>query len=390
MNFKSLLLGAAAVASATGVQAADLPVAPEPVDYVRICDAYGARFYYIPGTETCLRVGGRVRADYRFHDFAGKGPNNWDAKTDESTRFRARAYVRLDARTQTEYGLLKTYLDLWFTSGSNAFNSTATEIWDAYVQLGGFTFGRTGSFFDHWTGENWGSQIGQGLDNRSTVLAYTAAFGNGLSASASLESNTGTRLPGLLTNAGASYAYGGHRIPAFVANLMVSQGWGSAQLSGMVRQTRSSTAVVDSVVGWAIAGDVALNLPMLGAGDTLGIRAAYASAASGYVDTRLTNDAVINAAGTSLDASTAWGIAAGITHNWTPTVSTSLTGTYSNQDTLLATADLKQWSVHGQVAWAPISGFVTGVEVEYLSQDFGGATADNDNLTATFRIQRTF
>ena len=194
MNFKSLLLGAAAVASATGVQAADLPVAPEPVDYVRICDAYGARFYYIPGTETCLRVGGRVRADYRIRDFGSTGGNNWDSNEDVSTNFRARAYVRMDARTQTEYGLLKTYFDLWFTSDTTIFNNTGVEIRDAYVQLGGFTFGRTGSFSDHWTGENWGSQIGQGLDDRATVLAYTAAFGNGLSATIALEDGLTRRL----------------------------------------------------------------------------------------------------------------------------------------------------------------------------------------------------
>jgi hypothetical protein len=36
----------AASASAQGV--------PHPVDYVRVCDAYGAGFLYIPGTETCL------------------------------------------------------------------------------------------------------------------------------------------------------------------------------------------------------------------------------------------------------------------------------------------------------------------------------------------------
>ncbi|SOC18019.1 porin, partial [Stappia indica] len=42
MNIKSILLGASAAAlAATGAQAADLPVAPEPVDYVRVCDAFG-------------------------------------------------------------------------------------------------------------------------------------------------------------------------------------------------------------------------------------------------------------------------------------------------------------------------------------------------------------
>lgn len=65
---KSLLLGSAAgLAAVAGAQAADLPVAKAAaVEYVRVCSAYGAGFFYIPGTETCLRVGGRVRADYLF------------------------------------------------------------------------------------------------------------------------------------------------------------------------------------------------------------------------------------------------------------------------------------------------------------------------------------
>ena len=29
-----------------------------PVDYVRVCDAYGSGYFYIPGTETCLAIGG--------------------------------------------------------------------------------------------------------------------------------------------------------------------------------------------------------------------------------------------------------------------------------------------------------------------------------------------
>ena len=302
----------------------------------------------------------------------------------------------MDARTQTEYGLLKTYMDLWFTSDTTAFNNTGVEIWDAYVQLGGFTFGRTGSFSDHWTGENWGSQIGQGLDDRATVLAYTAAFGNGLSATIALEDGLTRRL-NLVNQTGLGTAnvdvYGGHRIPNFVANLLVSQGWGSAQLSGVVTQvlagTTANAAISDSPVGWAINADVAINLPMLGAGDTLGIRAGYSDGALGYVNQHLTVDAIATSL-TNVSTSTGWGVAAGITHNWTPTVSTSLTGTYASQDAFGVNNDLDAWSVHGQVAWAPISGFVTGVEVEYLNRDFGGTTANNDDLTATFRVQRTF
>jgi hypothetical protein len=64
---KSLLLGSAAgLFAVAGAQAADLPVrkAAPVVDYVRVCSAYGAGFFFIPGTETCLRVSGRVRAEY--------------------------------------------------------------------------------------------------------------------------------------------------------------------------------------------------------------------------------------------------------------------------------------------------------------------------------------
>lgn len=65
MNIKSLLLGSAALAAVTGARAADaVTVAePEPAEYVKICDVYGAGYFYIPGTETCLRIGGYVRWD---------------------------------------------------------------------------------------------------------------------------------------------------------------------------------------------------------------------------------------------------------------------------------------------------------------------------------------
>ncbi len=54
---KSLLLGSAAgLAAIAGAQAADLPVKAKPVEYVKICSLYGAGFYYIPGTDTCIRI----------------------------------------------------------------------------------------------------------------------------------------------------------------------------------------------------------------------------------------------------------------------------------------------------------------------------------------------
>ena len=64
---KSLLLGSAAgVVAVAGAQAADLPVKAKAVEYVKICSLYGAGFYYIPGTDICMKVGGYIRFQYGF------------------------------------------------------------------------------------------------------------------------------------------------------------------------------------------------------------------------------------------------------------------------------------------------------------------------------------
>src|SRR6185312_7715160 len=108
MNIKSLLLGsAAALVAVSGARAADAVVVaePEPMEYVRICDVYGAGFYYIPGTETCLRVGGYIRYDIGVgkggygglidvtdkRDFAESDEDADDINTNDTYYKRARA-----------------------------------------------------------------------------------------------------------------------------------------------------------------------------------------------------------------------------------------------------------------------------------------------------------
>src|SRR5690242_314579 len=61
---RSLLLGSAAgIVAVAGAQAADLPVKAKPVEYVKVCSLYGAGFWYVPGTDTCLKIGSYVRED---------------------------------------------------------------------------------------------------------------------------------------------------------------------------------------------------------------------------------------------------------------------------------------------------------------------------------------
>lgn len=398
MTVKHLAFAAAAGALAMGgAQAADLPIAAEPVDYVRVCDAQGTGFFYIPGTETCLRVGGRVRAEFRIRDFADTGNSDWDDREDNGTTFRARAYVRLDARTETEYGLLRTYMDLWFTSDTGDGTAGGVTIWDAFVQLGGFTAGRTGSFYDFYTGDAWGSIIDQGFaDQHTTLFGYTAAFGNGFSASVSMED--GMQRRGVIsTTAGAFDFYGGHRIPDFVANLRVDQGWGSAQIMGALHHVYGGQDAVlapgviihDSALGWAVGAGVTFNLPMIAPGDSISFQAAYSEGAVKYVSSNLNTDAVATSI-VNLDTATAWGIGGGFTHFWTPVWSTSMSASYASLDATGTATDVDQLGVQGNLAWHPVSGLVIGAEVEYLSEDFGVGGVDDDDLVAIFRVQRTF
>ena len=128
---------------------------PQPIEYVKICSIYGAGFFYIPGTDTCIKIGGWVRAEYALGETGnshaqfisgGGGRNNRIDSTD--TRFRARTVISLDVRTQTEYGTVRAYNRFGFTADST---DTATGVLyteRAFIQIAGFTFGKTQSYFD--------------------------------------------------------------------------------------------------------------------------------------------------------------------------------------------------------------------------------------------------
>src|SRR5262244_58312 len=111
---KSLLLGSAAgLVAVAGAQAADLPVKAKPVEYVKICSLYGVGFYYIPGTDMCIKIGGYVRFETAWNT---NGSSTRTQGGDLNNRFsnelwyRVRGYITADARNQTEYGTVRGYL----------------------------------------------------------------------------------------------------------------------------------------------------------------------------------------------------------------------------------------------------------------------------------------
>ena len=166
MNIKSLLLGsAAALAAVSGAQAADAIVAaePEPMEYVRVCDAFGAGYFYIPGTETCLKVGGYVRFQVDYgRDTNAYNDGDWDAWT--------RGRVAFTSKSDTELGELTGFIAIHGEASRDNSGSTPDNFYfdEVYLQLGGF---KAGSYLNWWdkgiTGET--DSIG---GNRLTSVAY--------------------------------------------------------------------------------------------------------------------------------------------------------------------------------------------------------------------------
>src|SRR5512132_3857333 len=126
---RSLLLGSAAgFVAVAGAQAADMPVKAKPVEYVKICSLYGAGFYYLPGTDICVKHGAYVRVQPYYNAgfqsstngvFVGPaGQQTNSFATNNDLILRSRAVYTMDARTQTEWGTLRAYILVGYTQDS--------------------------------------------------------------------------------------------------------------------------------------------------------------------------------------------------------------------------------------------------------------------------------
>ena len=167
MNIKSLLLGsAAALAAVSGAQAADAIIAaePEPMEYVRVCDAFGTGYFYIPGTETCLKIGGYIRfqvnADSRDGAF---GDENWDAFT--------RGRLEVVSKSDTELGELTGFMAIHGDTQNNFTGDDSFYMDEVYLQLGGF---KAGTYLNWWdkgiNGET--DRLDSTFGTRWTSVAY--------------------------------------------------------------------------------------------------------------------------------------------------------------------------------------------------------------------------
>ena len=282
-----------------GTQAADLLVKSKAVEYVRICSLYGAGFFYIPGTDTCIKLGGFLRADTTFNGGAYDQPA-WSGSLGAGDRFvdhiysRSRFALSVDTRSATEFGIVRTFVQADFqfnnfgtqngatassgvgggigaagSSGNTGFvtagqlsglNSNLLNqpgggyvaVESVFIQFAGFTFGKSASAYatpwHGYPGNNTSYLIG-GHDTVTGVnnIQYSAQLSNGISATIGLDDPTvfnRTALynlsTGVAANGFATTAYGGFVAPDLVGNIRVDQVWGLFQVSGALHGINGS------------------------------------------------------------------------------------------------------------------------------------------------------
>ena len=423
MNIKSLLLGsAAALIAVSGARAADVVVAePEPVEYVRVCDAYGEGYFYIPGTETCMRISGYVRADIKG------GDNVYARKRGDIDRdtyaWRTRATLRFHTASETELGTLRTFIELrsqwdegaeWDHKGDSA----SGQLRFAFIELGGIRVGLDESIFNHWTGY-FGNVINDDVMNpmaytRTNVISYTFNAGNGFSAILGVEQGNDD-IDGNNEDGGFGYSFyrdindtiqgKEHKLsgkiddytPNVVGGLKYVQGWGGVSVVGAydayyeewAAKARLDLNVTDQWSVWVMGGYKSAD-DTYREDDTYGVRRYTNSAGALGIKTgvyRQVNSIYGDWGGD-------WAVWGGTTFKFNKKTSFNAQVAYDDTDTFAASVNVKYELVPGlvitpeltYVSWENDYSFRNAANTEKVVDSMKG----QDAFQGMIRIQRSF
>ncbi|MES5485128.1 porin [Bradyrhizobium sp. INPA03-11B] len=334
---RSLLLSSVAgLVALGGAQAADLPTKAKAIEYVKVCTLYGPGFYYVPGTDTCIKLGGYARLWVMLNSNAmgvtpDYGAGGADNRFSNAYTARARQAVSIDTRTATEYGAVRTFFQAafnWTTgsysgvaNGSTVYQSIggvsapnnanpgavaggAFTLWYAFIQFAGFTFGRANSAFDtpwqEYPGGNYGELPGSSTWDQVNQISYTADFGQGFTATVSAQDQV-VHDTSYIWNMSAASAgsiaagvYGGNDIagtvaPDFIARVRLDQAWGLVQASVAAHDNHAAYYGATELTGhpddkWGWAGQVGLSIKNIptGPGDSINMSGVYTYGASRY------------------------------------------------------------------------------------------------------------
>jgi hypothetical protein len=253
---KSLLLGTTAtLVVSAGAFAADLPSKKvAPINYVKVCDAYGEGFFFIPGTDTCIKLSGRARADFALSAKADAYATNVFAPADGNVisnyvynkintatvaatsnilvgtpytltgtasgytaangvskqasniyGWEARGRINIDSRNQTAYGSIQAVAALRMSRVTGVLDqqgpalsssSAAPTLEAAFVRYAGFTFGAFRDNFSFMPSLFYGAGHYASFANGAKQIAYTAVLGGGFSATLAIQDAADTTAGG--------------------------------------------------------------------------------------------------------------------------------------------------------------------------------------------------
>jgi hypothetical protein len=280
-------------------------------------------------------------------------------------------------------------------------------------------------------GDNWNNFFSpdQKGFNEPNLLAYTASFGGGFTATLAAQSQGtngasggGTNMTGGYSSGGNGPAvagpttFGGQRWPDIVGALHLMQGWGEAQVSGVIHNvnvrdynyfndgtcgiTAAGVAGTDicgasqGKVGWGVDAGVKVNLPSFGAGDDVILTGSYTRNAvwySGLPDAMNGENGQVNGNGQAMvladsyfnpltnswSTPTAWSVSGLLEHHWTPTIYTDLEGSvggieWSNMNgsslgigTGVLSPKTFTWLVGADIGWNPVTNLNFDLELMY-------------------------
>ncbi|MDI7861150.1 porin [Rhizobiaceae bacterium n13] len=372
MNIKSLLLGsAAALAVVSGAQAADAIVAaePEPMEYVRVCDAFGTGYFYIPGTETCIKIGGKVRYDAEAAD-------SYTPDSDNGWRKKSRAEITVDTASDTEWGALKTNIIArwdWTTGGRSTsgpvfdadgvqigtaddigLGNTDAKLIAANITLGGFLVGLADSQYSAFPGYAGDiindDVISYGQFERNQI-SYTYDAGNGFSIVGAFEDRgqfgNNEYLPNMVAGVGyTTGAFGFHLVGGYDAE--VEEGG----IKGRIDATFGSFSAF-YMAAWNSDGDTT---NAYAPGDSIG---------QSWGD---------------------WAMWGGVGAKFTDNLGANFQAALTDNDTIALAANLK---------WEVVPGLLIQPEVTWTKwdgEDGGAGTfdVDDDQWNGMVRFQRSF
>lgn len=384
------LLVAASAMGAPEARAGDLPMSPS-ARYVRACKAEGPGFMYIPGSDTCLRIGSYLWNETYYNsytDYPAANPRTYWVST---------FGLLTDARTQTEYGTLRAYTDvriIWRTAepwGAAFAEGADFQPYDMRIEFAGFTFGYHQSFFDFYANANvlGTDPVTIGDQTQISVAGYTWNLPDGFAARLALEGSA-ERDNGILpvvatgpapTDTGENES-GAARWPEIVATFGQSGDWGDFQLSGALHQIAQSPASEQIGAstrdwGYALQAGVMFNLPFIAGGDTLYLQAAYADGATSYLGLvdpsgRFSAPDAFQRLDGSLARVQGWSAVGQFLHNWSDSWSSAFFAGYGRFDVddplarmTYGTSGIGNWNLGANLTWAPVGPFSVSLQYDY-------------------------